>query len=85
MLLYSLKLFSREVVPGCRENYHGDSMKLSFKKLLISFCLIAIGISLAVAGIYIGELDDAPGAAFIGIMLMIVTVIFGVKIARVKK
>ena len=33
--------------------------------------LVAIGLALAAAGIYIGDIDDAPGAALIGIVLMI--------------
>jgi hypothetical protein len=44
--------------------------------------LIAIGIGIAAAGIYIGETDDAPGAARIGILLMIGSVVLGVRTAR---
>ena len=46
--------------------------------------LIAIGIALGAAGIYIGDTDDAPGAALIGILLMIGAVVLGVRIARRK-
>jgi hypothetical protein len=46
--------------------------------------LVAMGIVIGAAGIYIGDTDDAPGAALIGILLMIATVAFGVRIARRK-
>ena len=59
-------------------------MKSSVTNLIIALVLIAIGVALAAAGIYIGDTDDAPGAALIGILLMIVTVAFGVRIARRK-
>ena len=59
-------------------------MKPSVTNVLIALGLIAIGVSIAVAGIYIGEIDDAPGAALIGILLMIGAVTFGVRTARRK-
>jgi hypothetical protein len=39
---------------------------------------------LAPAGIYIGDADDAPGAALIGILVMIGAVALGVRTARRK-
>ena len=37
-----------------------------------------IGITIALAGVYLGETDDAPGAALIGILLMIALIfVFG--------
>lgn len=54
------------------------------KKQPVAFGVVAFGGLLCAAGIYIGETDDAPGAALIGILLMIVAVTFGVKIARRK-
>jgi hypothetical protein len=44
--------------------------------------LVAMGVGLAVAGIYVGETDDAPGAAFLGILLAIGLVTLAVRIAR---
>jgi tetrahydromethanopterin S-methyltransferase subunit C len=44
--------------------------------------LIAIGVGLAAAGIYIGETDDAPGATLIGILLMIGAVALGIRTVR---
>jgi hypothetical protein len=49
-----------------------------------SLALIVIGIAIGVAGIYIGDTDDAPGAALIGILLMIGAVVLAVRIARRK-
>jgi len=59
-------------------------MKSSVNKIFISLSLIALGILIAAGGIYIGETDDAPGAALIGIMLMIGAIMLGVRIARSK-
>jgi|688.fasta_scaffold1467812_2 hypothetical protein len=36
-----------------------------------SIVLAAIGLAVAVTGIYIGETDDAPGAAVLGIAVML--------------
>ncbi|MBI2278694.1 MAG: hypothetical protein HYU81_01360 [Candidatus Brennerbacteria bacterium] len=33
--------------------------------------VVAIGITILIAGIYIGDTDDAPGAALLGFLLMI--------------
>lgn len=44
--------------------------------------LVAIGAALAVLGIYIGDTDDAPGAALLGIVLAIVMLVLGVRTAR---
>jgi hypothetical protein len=46
-------------------------MKSSRKNVVMAVGLVAIGLALAAAGIYIGDIDDAPGAALIGIVLMI--------------
>ena len=59
-------------------------MKTSLTNVLMALGLIAIGIGIAAAGIYIGETDDAPGAALIGILLMIGAVVLGVRTARHK-
>ena len=62
----------------------GDLMKSSVTNVLMALGLIAIGVGIAAAGIYIGEIDDAPGAALIGILLMIGAVALGVRTARRK-
>jgi hypothetical protein len=47
-----------------------------------AFALITLGLAIAAMGIYVAEADDAPGAAVIGILLMVVAVVLGVKAAR---
>ena len=59
-------------------------MKSSVTNILMALGLIAIGAGIAAAGIYIGESDDAPGAALLGILLMIGAVVLGVRTARRK-
>jgi len=59
-------------------------MKSSVTNLVTALGLVAIGVALGAAGIYIGDTDDAPGAALIGILLMIGAVAFGVRTARRK-
>ena len=55
--------------------------KVRHKAWGIAVCLFIIGILIGIAGIYIGETDDAPGAALIGILLMIGLVVLGVRAA----
>jgi len=50
----------------------------------MAFGLIASGVALCAAGFYIGQTDDAPGAALLGILLMIGAVVLGVRTARRK-
>jgi DNA-binding CsgD family transcriptional regulator len=57
----------------------GDLMKPSLTNVLKALGLIIIGIAIAAAGIYIGETDDAPGAALLGILLMMGTVVLSVR------
>ena len=47
-----------------------------------TFTLIALGLTIAAIGIYVAEADDAPGAAVIGMLLMVVGVVLGVRAAR---
>jgi hypothetical protein len=44
--------------------------------------LVCVGIFFAAAGIYVGDTDDAPGAALLGILLLLGTVALAVRIAR---
>ncbi len=41
-----------------------------------------LGVALAAAGIYIGEVDDAPGAALIGLVVMVGLVVLAVRTAQ---
>jgi hypothetical protein len=44
--------------------------------------LIALALAIGAMGIYVGEVDDAPGAGGIALLLMIGAVVLGVKAAR---
>jgi hypothetical protein len=46
------------------------------------FALFALGLAIAAMGIYVADADDAPGAAVIGMLLMVVGVVLGVRAAR---
>ena len=59
-------------------------MKFSATNVLLALGLVVIGIAIGAAGIYVGDTDDAPGAALMGIVLMIAAVAFAVRIARRK-
>ena len=50
--------------------------------LLKACAIIALGLAIAVMGIYVANADDAPGAAVMGFLLMVVAVVVGVKAAR---
>ena len=56
-------------------------MQSRVSKLVMSAVLVVIGIAIGALGIYVGETDDAPGAALIGILLMIGAVALGVRTA----
>ena len=60
-------------------------MKPSVSNMLMSLGVVAVGIAICIGGIYVGETDDAPGAAVVGILLMIGSVVLGVRIARRKQ
>ena len=62
----------------------GALMRSSVANLVMALGLVAIGVALAATGIYIGDTDDAPGAALIGILLLIGAVVLSVRIARRK-
>ena len=47
-----------------------------------AFALVALGLAIAAMGIYVAHSDDKPGAAVIGFLLMLATVLFGVRTAR---
>ena len=46
--------------------------------------LIVTGVALGATGIHVGDTDDAPGAALLGLLLMIGAIVLGVKMARRK-
>ncbi len=44
--------------------------------------LVALSLAIAVMGFYVASADDAPGAAVMGMLLMVVGVVLGMKAAR---
>jgi hypothetical protein len=57
-------------------------MKTPVMNTVQAFTLIALGLAIAAMGIYTANADDAPGAAVIGALLMVVSVVVGVRAAR---
>lgn len=57
-------------------------MKTTVMHPLKSVTLIALGLAIAVMGIYVAEADDAPGAAVLGMLLMVAGVVLGVRAGR---
>ncbi len=49
---------------------------------LKGFTLVALGLAIAAMGLYVANADDAPGAAVIGMLLMVAGVVLGVRAAR---
>lgn len=62
----------------------GNHVKSSATNFVIALGFIGIGVAIGAAGIYVGETDDAPGAALIGFLLMIGAVALGVRTMRRK-
>ena len=59
-------------------------MKSSVTNMVKALGLVAIGVAIAAAGISVGDTDDAPGAALMGILLMIGAMALAVRTARRK-
>ena len=57
-------------------------MKATVMNPAKAFTLIALGLAIAAMGVYVADADDAPGAAVIGMLLMVVGVVLGVRAAR---
>jgi hypothetical protein len=54
-------------------------------KSIVAIGLIAMGLTIAAGGVYLGETDDAPGAALIGILVALGMIVFAVKTATQKE
>jgi hypothetical protein len=59
-------------------------MKSSVTNVVMALGFVVIGVAIAAAGIYVGDTDDAPGAALIGMLLMMGAMVLAVRIARRK-
>jgi hypothetical protein len=46
-----------------------------------ALALIALGLAIAAMGFYVANADDAPGAAVMGLLLMLAAIVFGVRAA----
>lgn len=57
-------------------------MSSSATNKVLAIGLVALGLASAAAGIYIGEADDAPGAALLGILLALGMVVLAARTAR---
>jgi hypothetical protein len=55
--------------------------KSFYTKLIVVIGLVAMGLTIAAAGIYVGETDDAPGAALMGIVIALGMIAFAVRTA----
>jgi hypothetical protein len=53
-------------------------------KFIVVIGLITMGLTIAAAGIYLGETDDAPGAALIGVLVGLGMIVFAVMTATHK-
>ena len=67
-----------------KQPFQNGLVKPATKNLIPAFGLVTAGLANAAAGIYVGDTDDAPGAAMLGILLMIGAVLLGVRTARRK-
>lgn len=56
-----------------------NPVKRPFAQLAMALGLVVLGLGLGAAGIYVGDTDDAPGAALLGILLMLGLVALGVR------
>jgi CubicO group peptidase (beta-lactamase class C family) len=57
-------------------------METTVKNPVKTLTLLALSLAIAAMGIYVADADDAPGAAVIGMLLMVVGVVLGVRAAR---
>ena len=57
----------------------GNFMRSSVANFVMPLGLVAIGVAVLAAGVYIGDTDDAPGAALIGMLLMLGMVTLGMR------
>jgi CubicO group peptidase (beta-lactamase class C family) len=57
-------------------------MRIPVTNPVKALTLIALGLAIAAMGLHVANADDAPGAAVIGMLLMVVGVVLGVRAAR---
>jgi hypothetical protein len=52
------------------------------RRYAIPIGIVLLGFAICAAGVYVGETDDAPGAALIGFLVLGAAVVIGAKKAR---
>src|SRR3546814_20867626 len=57
-------------------------MNSALTNFVMALGVVIIGVAAAATGIYVGDADDAPGAALVGILILIGAVVLSVRIAR---
>jgi len=80
---FALWIFVETFAGIIRENLRLIIMQ-NIKRKLKALGIIAMGVAICIALIWLGEYDDAPGASLMGILLMIGAVVLGVRTARRK-
>jgi len=61
---------------------HTAGMTTTVMNPVRAFTLVALALAIAATGIYVANADDAPGAAGLGMLLMVAGVVLGVRAAR---
>jgi hypothetical protein len=56
--------------------------RVPIARLLLAIAIPIVGLALAAAGVYIGETDDAPGAALLGFLLMAGSIAAAIRLLR---
>jgi hypothetical protein len=57
-------------------------MTIAVMNSVKAFTLVALGLAIAAMGISVADVDDAPGAAVLGMLLMVAGVVLGVRAGR---
>ena len=57
-------------------------MRFSAINVVMALVVLAIGVAIGAACLYIGQADDAPPLGLIGILLMAVSAVLSVRIVR---
>ena len=56
-------------------------MRTATTNRLLALALVLLGVALAAGGIHVGDTDDAPGAALLGILLLVGALALAVRLA----
>lgn len=56
-------------------------MSSSAKRILLAIGIVVVGVAVGLSGIYLGHIDDAPPLGLLGILIMIGSVVLGIRTA----